>query len=98
MLDFILQEASKYGQLLNLKKTLVWLRKGSLDSDLARQVIQRGVKVSVDGLACLLGAPVGDAAWITKPDGHLASITAWAVHLTGCISTIQHPQCEYLLQ
>ena len=34
VLDFIMQ-APKHGQVLNLKKTAVWLRKGSLSSDLA---------------------------------------------------------------
>ena len=40
VLDFILQEAPKHGQVPNLEKTVVWLRnlKGSLDSDLAQQL------------------------------------------------------------
>ena len=97
MLDFILQEAPKHGQVPNLRKTAVWLRKGSLRSDLARQLIRRGVKVSINGLDRLLGAPVGGTDWITKDNGHLARITANAIRLTECISTIKHPQCEYLL-
>ena len=39
VLDFILQEAPKHGQVPNLRKTVVWLRKGSLRSDLARQLM-----------------------------------------------------------
>ena len=93
VLDFILQEAPKHGQVPNLGKTVVWLHKGSLRSDLARQLIRRGVKVSINGLDRLLGAPVGGTDWITKDDGHLAHITAKAIHLTKCISTIKHPQC-----
>ena len=97
VLDFILQEAPKHGQVPNLRKTVVWLRKGSLRSDLARQLIRRGVKVSINGLDRLLGAPVGGTDWLVRPNGHLAHITAQAIQLTERISTIKHPQCEYLL-
>ena len=72
VLDFILQEAPKHGQVPNLGKTVVWLRKGSLRSDLARQLIRRGVKVSINGLDRLLGAPVGGTDWITKDNSHTA--------------------------
>ena len=40
VLDFILQEAPKHGQVPNLGKTAAWLRKGSLNSDLAQQLLQ----------------------------------------------------------
>ena len=52
VLDFILQEALKHGQVPNLEKTVVWLQKGSLDSDLARQLLQQRVKVS--GMASIV--------------------------------------------
>ena len=45
VLDFILQEAPRHGQVPNLSKTVIWLRKGSLDSELAQELLQRGVKV-----------------------------------------------------
>jgi hypothetical protein len=97
VLDFILQEAPRHGQVPNLNKTAIWLRKGSLDSELAQELLQRGVKVSVHGLDRLLGAPVGGTDWLVSPNGHLAHITAQAIQLTERISTIKHPQCEYLL-
>ena len=40
VLNFILQEAPKHGQIPNLKKTVMWLQKGSLSSDLTQQLIQ----------------------------------------------------------
>ena len=49
------------------------------------------------GLDRLLGAPVGGTDWLVSPNGHLAHITAQAIQLTERISTIKHPQCEYLL-
>jgi len=51
----------------------------------------------VHGLDRLLGAPVGGTDWLVRPNGHLAHITAQAIQLTERISTIKHPQCEYLL-
>ena len=61
VLDFISQEAPRHGQVPNLRKTVVWLQKGSLYSNLAQELLQRGVKVSVHGLDRLLGAPVDGA-------------------------------------
>ena len=92
-----MQEAPRHGQVPNLNKTAIWLQKGSLDSELAQELLQRGVKVSVHGLDRLLGAPVGGTDWLVRPNGNLAHITAQAIQLTECISTIKHPQCEYLL-
>ena len=40
VLDFILQEAPRHGQVPTLSKTVMWLQKGSLDSELAQELLQ----------------------------------------------------------
>ena len=95
---FIIEQGPAHGLFPNMQKFHAWFVKSDQGSrGVADELQQLGVHVSDDGLARLLGAPIGTNTFCIRPGGHMDWITGQASKFISSISTLTHTQAQYHL-